>query len=64
LIVIRGQRRRHSPLEVGEELCEVLNALRRKGDGRYIVDVPDREAAIFRLHVHRNIVEKLLIFAK
>jgi CIC family chloride channel protein len=52
------------PLEVREEFLEALKALGREGDGGPIVDVPDGEAAVFRLHVHGYVVQQVLVFAE
>jgi hypothetical protein len=46
-----------SVFAIGEKLFEVFDTLRCKGDGGYVVEVQDGEAAVFRLHVHGNVVE-------
>ena len=46
-----------SVFAIGEQFFEVFDALRCKGDGGYVTEAQDGEAAVFRLHVHGNVLE-------
>jgi hypothetical protein len=52
-------------LEVGEQFPQVLDALSGEGhDGIVLVDIKDGEAAVLRLHIQRDLVQPILIFAQ
>ena len=53
-----------SVFAISEQFFEVFDPLRRKGDGGYVTEAQDGEAAVFRLHVHGNVVEQLLGFTE
>jgi hypothetical protein len=52
------------PLEVGEELLEVLDTVGGKGNGGQFTDIPDGKDTVFRLHVHGDVAQQVLVFAK
>ena len=52
-------------IKVGEEFPEVLNTLGcERHDGNIVIEVQDPQAAVLRLHIHRNLMEPLLVLVQ
>ena len=52
-------------IKVGEEFPEVLNTLGcERHDGNIVIEVQDPQAAVLRLHIHRNVMEPLLVLVQ
>jgi len=52
-------------IKVGEEFPEVLDTLGcERLNGNIVIEVQDPQTAIFRLHIHRNLMEPVLVFGQ
>jgi hypothetical protein len=49
-----NQQRSPCAIQIVEQFLEVLDAPRCEDDGYFVVDIYEGEAAVFRLHVHRD----------